>query len=171
MFAGRLSPEKGVDLLLHAMTKVPGARLEIAGDGPLRAALEDLALSLGVANRVRFHGWLSQDQIADLHRRAALVCVPSLWPEPFGYVAAEAMAAARPVVATDGGAFRELLGEDRGWLCPPAADAWAAALSHALRDPNERGRRADLALGFVRCELDPVEVSRRYLRVYESAAG
>ena len=66
MFAGRLSPEKGVDLLLHAMTKVPGARLEIAGDGPLRAALEDLALSLGVANRVRFHGWLSQDQIADL---------------------------------------------------------------------------------------------------------
>jgi glycosyltransferase involved in cell wall biosynthesis len=171
MFAGRLSPEKGVDLLLHAVAKIPWAQLEIAGDGPLRAALEALAFSLGVANRVRFHGWLSQDQIGDLHRRSALVCVPSLWPEPFGYVAAEAMAAARPVVATDGGAFRELLGEGRGWLCPPTADAWAAALTDALRDPYERGRRADLALRFVCSELDPVEVAGRYLRVYESAAG
>ena len=106
MFAGRLSKEKGVDLLLKAVAKIPWAQLEIAGDGPLRASLEGLARSLGIENRVRFHGWLSLDKIGNLHQRAAAVCVPSLWPEPFGYVAAEAMAAARPVVAADGGAFR-----------------------------------------------------------------
>jgi glycosyltransferase involved in cell wall biosynthesis len=171
MFAGRLAPEKGIELLLQAVAKVPGAHLEIAGDGPLRVSLEALAHSLGIANRARFHGWLSLDRIGDLHRRAAAVCVPSLWPEPFGYVAAEAMAAARPVVGADGGAFRELLGDGRGWLCPPSVDAWAAALTEALADPGERSRRAERALHFVCSELDPVNVARRYLRVYERAAG
>jgi glycosyltransferase involved in cell wall biosynthesis len=170
-FAGRLAPEKGLELLLRAVARIPEAQLEIAGEGPLRSPLEALARSLGIASRVRFLGWISLDRISDLHRRAAAVCVPSLWPEPFGYVAAEAMAAERPVVAADDGAFRELLGDDRGWLCGPDAEAWARALAQALGNPSERSRRAERALRFVRAELDPVNVARRYLRIYESVAG
>ncbi len=171
LFAGRLAPEKGIDLLLQAAARLPEARLEIAGDGPLRADLESLAGSLHIAERVRFHGWLGPDRLDRLRHRAAVVCVPSLWPEPFGYAAAEAMASGLPVVATGSGSFRELLGDDRGWLCPPGVEAWTAGLAEALADPAERKRRAERALGFVRSELDPLIVAGRYFHIYEHAAG
>ncbi|HEV2388254.1 MAG TPA: glycosyltransferase family 4 protein [Candidatus Acidoferrales bacterium] len=165
-FAGRLSPEKGLGLLLRAMARVQAARLRVAGDGPLRRECEDLAHSLGIAGRVRFHGQFSQSQVGDLYAQAAVVCAPTLCSEGFGYAAAEAMAAGRAVLASDGGAFRELLADGRGWLCPPTVETWASALREALEDPVERQIRGKRARAFVRAQLDPGVVAKLYESAY-----
>src|SRR5260370_21578233 len=94
---GRLHPNKGFDLLLHALAATRAVDLWIAGDGPLRLKLERIASCLGVARRVRFLGW-REDGSAVLARAHLLVC-PSLH-EPLGNVVIEAWSAGLPVVAT-----------------------------------------------------------------------
>ncbi len=171
-FAGRLVAEKGLDVLLRALALVPEAQLEMAGDGPLRFEWERLAEVLGMGTRVTFRGALTVEGVAELYSRAALVCVPSLWDEPFGYAAAEAMAMGKAVVATPRGALRELLTDGRGFVagsCTPAA--LANAIRAALDDEARRIRAGRLAEDFVRRELSIDVVGPRYLLVYEEAAA
>ena len=93
---GRLHANKAFDILIRALPALPGVHAIIAGEGPERDALEALARSCGVADRVRFAGW-RQDTGALLAGCDALVC-PSRH-EPLGNVVVEAFAAGRPVVA------------------------------------------------------------------------
>lgn len=99
---GRLAAEKGVDTALAAFARVrqalPAARLVIAGDGPERSALERLAGELGVAEAVRFEGWVDPEQRDRLLTEATLLLMPS-HNEGFGLVALEAASMGRPVVA------------------------------------------------------------------------
>jgi glycosyltransferase involved in cell wall biosynthesis len=92
--AGRLVPEKGIDVLLRAFAAVAGrhprSRLVVAGDGPERRTLERLAGTLAIRDRVEFMGHLSRDATLAAIRSAWVACVPSLWEEPFGMIAAEA---------------------------------------------------------------------------------
>lgn len=169
-FAGRLVAEKGLDLLIQALVRLPGVRLEIAGDGPLRESLEVLAKTLGISSRISFLGVLSFEGVVELYARAAVVCVPSAWHEPFGYSAAEAMAMERPVVATPNGALPELLGKGRGFVAErPTPEALASALAGALVDPEARGRVAASARAFALAELDIEVIGRRYVQCYEDA--
>ena len=108
--------EKGLDVLLHAVSMLPGVRLRIAGDGPMRSEWQRLADEIGVGGRAEFLGAMSLGELGGLYADAAVVCVPSAWQEPFGYAAAEAMAMGRAVVATPSGALPELLGDDRGFI-------------------------------------------------------
>lgn len=171
-FAGRLVSEKGLDLLLRALKLAPAARLEVAGDGPLRAEWQRLAEAMEVGGRVTFRGTLSADGVAELYNRAALVCVPSLWDEPFGYAAAEAMALGKAVVATPRGALPELLGAGRGFVATDGTPvALAASLRQALEDRDARERAGLLAREFAERELSIDVIGPRYLRVYEEAAA
>jgi glycogen(starch) synthase len=171
-FAGRLVTEKGVDLLLRAMTLVPDARLEIVGDGPMRTRYQDLVEELGLSLRVSFLGSQSFEGVADAYRRAAVVCIPSLWDEPFGFVAAEAMAMQRPLVVTPSGALLELCAEERGFVAEHrTATALASALSEALADGNERARRAARARGFAERELSAGRAGSAYESVYEEVVA
>src|SRR5215213_1753232 len=81
LFAGRLAPEKGVDVLIGAMAGLGSwAELDVAGDGPERARLEALAVE-HAPGRVRFHGRLPKGRLLDMVRSAAVVVVPSRWHE------------------------------------------------------------------------------------------
>lgn len=113
LFCGRLDAEKGVPLLLRAFAQVrapgAGARLRVVGRGPLLDDLERLALELGVADAVSFTGWLEPAAVeAELARAWALV-VPSLWAEPLGLVALEAIVRSVPVVASRSGGLSEIV--------------------------------------------------------------
>jgi glycosyltransferase involved in cell wall biosynthesis len=137
-FAGRLAREKGVDVLLRAMpavlARVPEARLLVAGDGPDSTRLRGLAARLGIEGRTRFVGHLSARELDDALCPAWVQVVPSLWHEPFGLVAPEAMMRGTAVVATAAGGLRDSVVDGKTGLLVPIGDtdALGAALARVL---------------------------------------
>ena len=129
LFAGQLIRGKGVQLLLAAMARMKTPRtLDIVGTGNMEPKLRALAARLGIAGRVRFNGFQSNPQ--DWMRAAKCVVVPSFWQEPYGLVAAEAVALGRPVVAFAIGGLPEACG-GRATLVPPGD---ITALAKALEN-------------------------------------
>jgi glycosyltransferase involved in cell wall biosynthesis len=148
---GRLHTDKGFDTLLRALAVLPRATLAIAGSGPERQPLLDLAASLGVADRVRFLGW--RDDPGQLLRAADLfVCSSRI--EPLGNMVIEAWSAARPIVAVAAAGPAELVGHDADGLLVPLEDpaALAAAIASLLDDPARA--RALAAAGRRRYETE-----------------
>ena len=128
LFLGRLHEKKGIDIALRALAQLPDCFLWIAGDGPLRAELETLASTLGVASRVRFLGW--RDDRGALLRAADILVVPSRY-EPFGTVMVEAWQTDTPLVASAAAGPSAYIEDNRNGLLVPIDDV--AALALALR--------------------------------------
>ena len=143
---GRLIPIKGHIVLLRAFAmarrEVPGLELEIAGRGPLEPALRALAKELGIADAVRFLGYVNPIQGAI--ERSAVVVVPSMG-EGFGMVALEAMERARPVIAAAIGGLGELVSHgETGLLVPPGeAEPFARALVELASDLPRAARMGE----------------------------
>lgn len=137
VYAGRLSPEKGVDVLLEAVRRLDGAAtLHVAGDGPSRAALEAAARQAAPGSVV-FHGRLPKPDLLDLIRRAAVSVVPSRWYENQPLAVLESFACGVPVVTTDLGGLPELVepGVDGALVRHDDPAALAAVLSPLVADP------------------------------------
>ena len=166
---GRFVPKKGFDVLLRAAAQSAGQgatfRLEIGGDGPERKALQSLAGRLGIADRVRFCGWV--DDVAAFLADADLFVLPSRI-EPFGIVVLEAMACGVPIVATRVSGPLEILDESTALLVPsddPAA--MAAAVTSTFEAPDAAAERARAALrSFAETYAEPA-VMERYLALCE----
>jgi glycosyltransferase involved in cell wall biosynthesis len=156
VFLGRLTALKGGEFLVRAMDLVAdrlGRRptLVMAGEGPERDSLIRLASSLRVT--ASFPGWVDERMRAELFTRAAVVVIPSVWPEPFGLVGLEAAACGVPAVAFDTGGIPEWLSDEvNGRLVPRSAgaaglaDAIAAIVGdRSYRDRLSAGARAAAA--------------------------
>ncbi|MCP4362266.1 MAG: glycosyltransferase family 4 protein [Chloroflexi bacterium] len=112
----RLVPEKGVDLLLYAAADLPGIwRLHIAGDGPTRPSLEQLARELNIADRVHFDGPISSARMPAYLQQLDVLVLSSRtlphWKEQFGRVLVEAMACETAVVGACSGEIPHVIGE------------------------------------------------------------
>ena len=145
---GRLSREKGTDVLIDAFARLttPDARLMIGGDGPERQRLVQQATDLGVGDRVRFLGRVAS--AAEVYGLARVAAVPSR-TEAFGMTTVEALSAGIPVVATDCDGSREILADQYGELVPiEDAAALAAALDRALAAPPNPAPGVARALEF-----------------------
>ncbi|MGK2907962.1 MAG: glycosyltransferase [Desulfuromonadales bacterium] len=103
LFAGRLSPEKGVSTLLQGWSGL-NFPLSIAGEGPLRNEVEQCGNS-----QIRLLGWLSPEEMSAQFLQAACLVVPSEWYETFGMVVIEAFAHGLPVIASRIGALAEII--------------------------------------------------------------
>jgi glycosyltransferase involved in cell wall biosynthesis len=102
LYVGRLSPGKGIDILIHAVSRLEFPLiLHILGDGPRRNELELLSAELGVSDRVIFHGWVSYDRVIDFYLNSQLLIHPARWPEALSRTILDAMALGLPVVAAD----------------------------------------------------------------------
>ena len=120
VFMGRLVPHKGPGWLLDAAAEVNlPIHVDVAGTGPEREALEERARSLGIAERVTFHGWLERDPLRRLIRRARAVVFPSVWHEPAGLVCLEAAAHGRALIASGVGGVPEYTSGKNAILVPP----------------------------------------------------
>lgn len=112
LYIGRLSKEKGVDLLLKAWSNLgvafPDALLHIVGDGPQRQELETLATQLGLQTRVIFYGWRDKHTLPALYTASFCCVMPSL-SEPLGRVALESMACGTPVIGANVGGIPEIV--------------------------------------------------------------
>lgn len=172
VFAGRLVREKGVELLLRAISLVRDARLEVIGDGPMMPAYRDLVAELGLSSRVSFLGTQPFAGLAAAYARAGIVCIPSLFDEPFGFVAAEAMAMGRPLVVTPSGALAEFCDDDRGFVAVNRDPrSIAATLQAALADGEERARRAARGRSFALEHLTLERSGAAYEALYAEAAA
>jgi len=115
----RLVPRMGLEGLLRALVQLPGVRLVIGGSGILRGMLEHTAVRFGVADRVRFAGFIPDEQLARYYQAADLVVLPSLALEGFGLITLEALACGTPVVATPESGASDVLGSlEPTWLAP-----------------------------------------------------
>lgn len=138
LFVGRLSPEKGAHLLLEAWERSglgSAHTLRIAGDGPDQARIERAA---GRLAGVELIGAASSERVDALMREAGFVIVPSVWNEPFGLVAVEAMAHGRPVLTTNIGEPSEIVEATSGWVVAPTVDALTVGLKDAFEAPLDR---------------------------------
>jgi glycosyltransferase involved in cell wall biosynthesis len=174
LFVGRLSETKGVQGLLEAIVRCPSeTTLVIAGDGHLRPTLEQHARGLGLdRERVQFIGYVhDRARLRELYAGCALVVVPSLWPEPFGIVGLEALAAGKPVVANDVGGVSEWLEDGRvGLLARPGdVEDLAEKISSLIRQPALRRELGSNGPGHVREAFGWNRHWARFLEVVESA--
>jgi glycosyltransferase involved in cell wall biosynthesis len=145
LFCAKLQPWKRPQDLLQAFAqaKLGNALLIIAGDGPLRGEMEREAAALGIADRVRFLGFVNQTQLPALYTTSDLLVLPSSY-EAFGVVVNEAYMCGCPVAASDHvGAARDLIAPVNPSLIYPCGDV--SALARILRDTlHDRARLAQL---------------------------
>jgi glycosyltransferase involved in cell wall biosynthesis len=171
LLAARLHENKGIDIALYALSKLPdNVHLLIAGTGPeeenLRASVE--ADDLG--HRVHFAGWVNQ--MTPLFAAADIFIVPSRI-EPLGNVVLEAWAHQLPVVATATPGPKSLIQEGRNGLLVPVEDekALARAVETLLNDPASAQRMAEAVQREVRRHFAQSAVVEEYLRLYRKLAG
>ncbi len=157
VYVGRLEAVKGVEHLIdaaaRARTLAPGLEVILIGDGADRPRLETQAAALGLADTVRFVGWVAPDDVATEMARARALAIPSVWPENLPTVAIEAMAVGRAIIGTNVGGIPELIEPGvTGFIVEPrdpdalaeamvalcGSDARAARMGAAARIRGER---------------------------------
>lgn len=169
---GRLVPEKGVDILLEALTLDERLRARIAGTGPLTESLPARCRDLGIADRVDLLGPIRPEAVEDFYRSIDVLAVPSMptprWTEQFGRVAVEAMASGVPVVASRAGALPDVVG-GAGILVPPGRPA---PLAEAIAEAGGSRREELRTAGLIRAETCSWEsVASEYLGLYLAATA
>ncbi len=171
LYVGRLTADKGVRILVEAVGKMERKpALTIVGEGPMRAELQDSAKRLGL--EADFTGWLEGEALRDAFESTAIVVVPSLWPEPFGLVGLEAMAAGRPIVGFDRGGIKEWLADGENGKLVAKADAptLAKALTEMMKDATQRARLGQTGLERVAAHFSQEAHLDRLVAQYRLAA-
>lgn len=180
LFVGRLIPEKGALPLIEALGRVlpahPDWTARIIGawhfgqTQPRFAHEHDIqAAAAKVGPSLQMLGYQTFDQVVAAFNRAAIVVVPSLWQEPFGRTALEAMAAGSAVVASNRGGLPEVVG-DAGVLVDPEPDALANVLNALIDDPERRSVLGRLAAERARTVFAPGRVHDR-IRALRQGGG
>ena len=171
---GRLSPEKGQDLLLKAFAGAlrvrPEATMLVVGDGPEAGSLKAQTRALGIEARVRFCG--HQSAIRDYLEALDLLVLPSR-SEGLPNVVLEAMCVGVPVLATDVGGVREIIEDGmNGWIVPPGdAEALESAIVRTLSDPARRREIAQRGRASLSPKFSASLRAARFLEVYEDVLG
>ncbi len=174
-FVGRLVPEKGVDLLIRACQRlVPPWHLSIVGDGEEKPALERLAASLGVRDKITFAAAVPSIEVPALLHRLNVVVLPSRslpnWREQFGRILMEAMACEVPVIGSTCGEIPRVIG-DAGLVFPENdGNALGEKLATLQRDADLRQRLGKAGRERVLQRFTHESVAEQTLAVYRFVA-
>jgi glycosyltransferase involved in cell wall biosynthesis len=136
LFVGRLSAEKGVNVLLAALRTAKDPPFRVIGDGPLAATLRGHAATIGLKN-TEFMGRLPRDQVDQMLGDARFLALPSLWDENAPLAGLEALASGRPLLVTSRGGLPELVREGNGLTCHPGDPRGMAKGIEKLMDDDE----------------------------------
>ncbi len=173
-FASRLVKEKGSAVLLKAFSlvvkEIPEARLLLVGDGPEREFLQKQIIDLNLSDNVLMPGLISRSDMEKLFSAAWVQVIPSIWAEPFGLVAIEAMMRGTAIIASEIGGLAEIVKNDQtGLLVPPEdSQALASALLRLLQN-----RELAEQMGIKGREIAKTEYSQdlyldNFLRLYQT---
>ena len=173
---GRLTTQKGYDTLLRGFAAAARrldrpAELRLTGDGPLREELETLAGHLGVADQVRFLGFLpDREDVYRVMAAADLYAVPSRW-EGFCVAVPEAMVAGTPCLLSDIPVFRELYDGAAAYHAVNDETALADELVALAGDEERRATLVDEGRSLVRSRYTLAATARRYAATYRDVLG
>ncbi len=174
LFAGRMVPYKGVDVLLRALAPLDVSAV-LVGDGPSRTGWESLARELGLGGRVRFAGEVAHEELAALYHACSLFVLPSVTrAEAFGYVQLEAMACGKPVVSTrlaSGVPWVNRHGESGLTVMPGDVEGLRRAIAELCADPALRERFGRAGRARVDAEFTLPIMRQAAERVYREAIG
>lgn len=174
LFAGRMVPYKGVDVLLRALCGVDAAAV-LVGDGPARTGWAALAGELGLEGCVRFAGEVPHEELAALYHACDLFVLPSVTrAEAFGYVQLEAMACGRPLVSTrlpSGVPWVNRDGETGLTVAPGDVEALRSAIVRLARDPALRARLGGAGRARVDAEFTIPKMQNAAAAVYREAVA
>lgn len=140
LFVGKLSYGKGLEFFIRSIPDIisnlkDDYRFKIIGGGSLKDEAQALIQDLKISDVVAFSGHLSHDQVLEEMARAKVLVAPSVWEEPFGRVVIEALSQNTPVVASQKGAFPEIIQDDRyGLIVKPDSSEIAKAVIKILRN-------------------------------------
>ncbi len=170
LFAGRIVAPKGLAVLIRAARRVD-AEFVVCGSGLQLDAMRRLAHRLGLEQSVQFRGWLGAEELAQEIAEASTLVMPSLWPEPFGLVGIEALAAGRPVIASATGGVCDWLEDGVNGLAVRAGDvgALAEALIELLADPARQQAMGAAGKRMVATRYSPERHVAALLDAYASA--
>jgi len=162
--AGRLTAQKALGDTLEALARVPDVALLVLGDGPERAELERRAGELGLADRVRFLGAGTRDDVIALFRAVDAALLTSAW-ENLPHTLLEALATGTPVIATAVGGIPEVVRDGENGLLVPPRDiaAIASAIDRLVHDDALRASLAAAAAPSVE-ELAEPRILRRIVQ-------
>ncbi len=173
VYAGRLVPEKGVDILLRAFAQtkaqIPQSRLLIAGDGAEKASLQTLSQDLGIAEAVTWLGYLPQSEMEQHFAGAWVQVVPSQWAEPFGNVTTEAMMRGTAVIASAVGAQPEIVVDgETGFLVssPRDVNSWTINLSRLLSNRQLATKMGNMGRDRAISKFSENTRNQRFLEIY-----
>lgn len=172
VFMGRLVDWKALPIVFEAMMHVSAATLDVIGHGAIREPWEDESRRRGLADRVRFLGWRSQEECAEALGNATALVLPSLY-ECGGAVVLEAMAMARPVIATDWGGPADYLDAETGFLIAPQSRevlvaGFAESMQRLIDDETLAARMGAAARRKVLAQFTWQSKIDRILEIYKS---
>lgn len=169
LFLGRLSPEKGLDVLLDAWTRVHGIKLLVAGSGELQGELERRA-GTDLAGRVEFIGYVGGERKQRLLREASLSVLPSRWHENCPLSLLESLAAGTAVVASRMGGLPDMVRDDETGILVPAGDARALsdAINRYVHEPGLATKHGMAALRDARHRFSSEAHYRGLMSIYAS---
>jgi glycosyltransferase involved in cell wall biosynthesis len=172
LYFGRLSPEKGLTDLLHAMQRLPHIRLRIAGEGPQRGELEALVTKLGLTN-VEFIGKVGGAVLDEVIAAARFTLLPSRAYETFGKSILESYAWGRTVIASDLGSRRELVQDGHTGLLFRSGDIdhLTEVISFLDQRPELATQMGEAGRALVRREYTPEKHYVELTRLYEEMAA
>ncbi|HTJ36839.1 MAG TPA: glycosyltransferase family 4 protein [Dactylosporangium sp.] len=167
LYAGRLTPEKGLELVLNAWSRHPDGSLgplRIIGDGPLRPNAERAAAE---RSDVTYLGPLDNVAVRAEIARAACVIAASTWHDVLPTIILEALSGGRPVLVTDRGGMPYLAG-DAGWVVEPEPEALAAGLAEAHKGA---AALAPVARARYESQFSPDVLTERLIGIYRDVAA
>jgi glycosyltransferase involved in cell wall biosynthesis len=153
LYAGRLTPDKGIDTAIKAISKLVceqghrGIKMSVAGSGSpeYETYLRDLVARMGLTDTVTFLGWLPPERMPKLLRQFDVLLLPSIWPEPFARTVLEGMVSGLVVVATPTGGTSEIVvdGENGLLFVPGDHEDLAEKVAQLIHNPQLRKKLAD----------------------------
>ncbi|MBW4488029.1 MAG: glycosyltransferase family 4 protein [Trichocoleus desertorum ATA4-8-CV12] len=172
IFLGRLVPDKGVDLLLEALSQLKAKgltpSLTIVGNGPEESKLRQQAIELGIETQVEFVGAKIEIELNRLLNAHQILVVPSRWQEPFGVVALEGIACGCVVVGSEGGGLKDAIGPCGVTFPNSDVKSLTKILADLLNHPGKLSTyRENAKQHLVRHQK--AEVAKAYLKVFERA--
>ncbi len=165
LYAGRISPEKNVGLLLEMMKLLArdsarDYRLLVAGAGPQEEWLRSQG-EKHVPGKIRFLGHLDKETLANYYANADVFVHPNP-KEPFGIAPLEAMASGIPTVAPNAGGILSYATSENAWLVEPTGDAFAEAVQQVIDDPTAREKKVSKALETARLNTREASTDRLF---------